>query len=62
MRSTARRRAGRRLGVPTPYNEALVWLTRAVEQRMRRLVHEGPPDYVRLEAEAQAKTRTESAR
>jgi 2-dehydropantoate 2-reductase len=54
--------AGRRLGVPTPYNESLVWLTRAVEQRMRRLVHEGPPDYVRLETEAQAKTRTESAR
>lgn len=53
-------RAGRQLGVPTPYNEALVWLTRAVEQRMRRLVHEGSPDYARLEAEA--KTKTESAR
>ena len=51
-------RAGRRLGVPTPYNEALVWLTRAVEQRMRRLVREGSPDYARLEAEA----KTESAR
>jgi 2-dehydropantoate 2-reductase len=45
-------RIGRQLGVPTPYNEALVWLTRAVEQRMRRLVREGPPDYARLEAEA----------
>jgi hypothetical protein len=29
-----------------------VWLTRAVEQRMRRLVREGSPDYARLEAEA----------
>ena len=45
-------RIGRQLGVPTPYNEALVWLTRAVEQRMRRLVREGPQDYTRLEAEA----------
>jgi hypothetical protein len=39
-----------------------VWLTRAVEQRMRRLVHEAPPDYVRLETEAQAKAKTEPAR
>ena len=45
-------RLGQRLGVPTPYNEALVWLTRAVEQRMGRLVREGSPDYARLEAEA----------
>jgi 2-dehydropantoate 2-reductase len=55
-------RAGRRLGVPTPYNEALVWLTQAVEQRMRRLVREGSPDYARLEAEAKANTKTESGR
>ena len=45
-------RLGQRLGVPTPYHEALVWLTRAVEQRMGRLVREGTPDYARLEAEA----------
>ena len=45
-------REGRRLGVPTPYNEALVWLTEAVEQRMQQLVRDGPLDYERLEAEA----------
>ena len=45
-------REGRRLGVPTPYNEALVWLAEAVEQRMQQLVRDGPLDYERLEAEA----------
>jgi 2-dehydropantoate 2-reductase len=49
-------RLGRRLGVPTPYNESLVWLTRAVEQRMQRLVREGSPDYARLEEEAKKGT------
>lgn len=50
-------REGRALGIPTPYNEALTWLTEAVEERMRRLVHEGPADYDRLEAEAKAACR-----
>jgi 2-dehydropantoate 2-reductase len=47
-------REGRALGIPTPYNEALTWLTRAVEQRMQRLVHGDPLDYERLEAEARS--------
>ena len=34
-----------------------MWLTQAVEQRMRRLVREGSPDYARLEAEAKANTK-----
>jgi 2-dehydropantoate 2-reductase len=45
-------REGRRLGIPTPYNEAIVWLTEAVEQRMQRLVRDGPLDYEQLETEA----------
>ena len=28
-------REGRRLGVPTPYNEAICWLVRGVEERNR---------------------------
>jgi 2-dehydropantoate 2-reductase len=45
-------REGLALGVPTPYNEALTWLTKAVEQRMHRVIRGQPIDYDRLEAEA----------
>jgi 2-dehydropantoate 2-reductase len=47
-------REGRRLGIPTPYNEALVWMVKAVEQRMQQVVHGEPIDYDRLEAQAKA--------
>jgi 2-dehydropantoate 2-reductase len=48
-------REGQALGIPTPYNEALAWLTQAVEQRMQRVVHGPPVDYERLEAEAKGR-------
>jgi 2-dehydropantoate 2-reductase len=45
-------REGRALGIPTPYNESVVWLTKTVEGRMRQLLHEPAVDHARLEAEA----------
>jgi 2-dehydropantoate 2-reductase len=53
-------REGRRLGIPTPYNEAVSWLVQAVEQRMQRAVHGEPIDYDRLEAEARSASGTET--
>src|SRR5262249_29205488 len=47
-------REGRALGIPTPFNEALTWLTQASEQQMQRRLHEPLVDYARLEAEAKA--------
>jgi 2-dehydropantoate 2-reductase len=47
-------REGRALGIPTPYNEAVTWLAKTVEARMRQVLHEAPVDYARLEAEAAA--------
>jgi 2-dehydropantoate 2-reductase len=47
-------REGRALGIPTPYNEAVTWLAKTVEARMRQVLHEAPVDYARLEAEAEA--------
>ncbi|MGH7265345.1 MAG: ketopantoate reductase family protein [Candidatus Rokuibacteriota bacterium] len=44
-------REGRALGVPTPYNEAVTWLVKAVEARHEQ-ARRGPVDYDRLEAEA----------
>jgi 2-dehydropantoate 2-reductase len=45
-------REGQALGIPTPYNEALTWIVRALEARVQRDVHGPPIDYARLEAEA----------
>ena len=45
-------REGRALGIPTPYNEALTWMVRAVADRSRRRLLEPEPDYDALEAAA----------
>ena len=45
-------RLGQELGVPTPYNQALVWLVKAREAHMRQALHGPPLDYAALEAEA----------
>lgn len=47
-------REGRRLGVPTPFNEALTLLVKALEQSRRRALHEPPVDWAAREREAQA--------
>jgi 2-dehydropantoate 2-reductase len=45
-------RLGRALGVPTPYNEALVAIVKGVERHRRQAVHGPAPDYEALEREA----------
>lgn len=47
-------REAQALGVPVPYNEAVVAIVKGVEKSRRQLLHEPPRDYARLEAEAQA--------
>ena len=46
-------REGRELGIPTPYNEALTMIVKAMEARVQR-DRQGPVDYDKLEAEALA--------
>jgi 2-dehydropantoate 2-reductase len=48
-------REGRRLGVPTPFNEALTLMVKALEDSRRRALHEPPVDWAAREREAQAK-------
>lgn len=48
-------REGRRLGVATPYNEALTLLVKALEESRRRALHEPAVDWEAREREAQAK-------
>ena len=48
---------GRALGIPTPYNEALTWMVKGMEEQRRRLAAEGPFDYAALEAAAAGKKR-----
>jgi 2-dehydropantoate 2-reductase len=43
---------GRRLGVPTPYNDALACLLKGVEHKRREAAGRTEGDYARLEAEA----------
>lgn len=43
---------GRRLGVPTPYNDALACLLKGVEHKRREVAGRTEADYARLEAEA----------
>jgi 2-dehydropantoate 2-reductase len=47
-------REGRRLGLPTPFNEALTLLVKALEESRRRALHEPPVDWAAREREAQA--------
>jgi len=48
-------REGRRLGVATPYNEAITLLVKALEESRRRALHEPAVDWEAREREAQAK-------
>ena len=48
-------REGRRLGVATPFNEALTLMVKALEDSRRRALHEPPVDWEAREREAQAK-------
>jgi acyl-coenzyme A thioesterase PaaI-like protein len=47
-------REGRRLGVPTPFNEALTLLVTALARQRQAALHGPPVDYDRLEVEAKA--------
>jgi 2-dehydropantoate 2-reductase len=47
-------REGRKLGVPTPFNEALTLLVKALEESRRRSLHEPPVDWEAREREALA--------
>lgn len=48
-------REGKRLGVPTPYNEAITWLVKGLESQRSRTVHGPALDYVALEKAAVAR-------
>jgi 2-dehydropantoate 2-reductase len=50
-------RLGRELGVPTPYNEALTWVVKAMNTHRRLTMHGPPIDYDALEKEAKAAAR-----
>lgn len=41
------------LGIPVPYNEAIVAIVKGLEKSRRQLLHEPPIDYAKLEAEAE---------
>jgi len=47
-------REGARLGVPTPYNQAVVWLAKARARHMAEKLYGPPVDWAALEREAQA--------
>jgi 2-dehydropantoate 2-reductase len=46
-------REARALGVPVPYNEALVAMVKGLEKSRRQTLHEAPRDYAILESEAE---------
>jgi len=48
-------RFGKELNIPTPYNEALMWMVKGMEEHRMRLKADGPFDYERLEAAAAAR-------
>jgi len=54
-------REARRLGVPTPYNDALTLLLKGVEKHWAQTVRGPAIDYDRLEAEAAKVTRLKQA-
>jgi 2-dehydropantoate 2-reductase len=45
-------REARALGIPTPYNEAVVAIVKGLEKSRRQALHEPPRDYKKLEQEA----------
>lgn len=44
-------REGRRLGIPTPYNDSLSLLIKGLEKARRQVLHGPPIDYEKMEAE-----------
>ena len=52
-------REAKALGIPVPYNEAVVAVVKGLERSRRQLLHEPPRDYAKLEAEAEAEVRAE---
>lgn len=54
-------REAKALGIPVPYNEAVVAIVKGMEKSRRQLLHEPPRDYKQLEAEAEAEARADSA-
>ena len=47
-------REGKKLGIPTPYNDALTLLIKGLEKSRRQALLDTPIDYDRMEAEAAA--------
>lgn len=54
-------REARALGVAVPCNETLVAVVKGLERSRRQALHEAPPDYAGLEAQAAAEVRAEGA-
>ncbi len=52
---------GRRLGIPTPYNDALVCLLKGIEHKQHVIGIRSEADYARLEAEAAREPRPPAA-
>jgi ketopantoate reductase len=52
-------REAKALGIPVPYNEAVVAVVKGMEKSRRQLLHEPPRDYKKLEAEAEAEARAD---
>ena len=46
-------REAKALGIPTPYNEAVVAIVKGLEKSRRQALHEPPRDYKKLEEEAE---------
>jgi len=47
-------REAKALGIPVPYNEAVVAVVKGLEKSRHQMLHEPPRDYAKLEAEAAA--------
>jgi 2-dehydropantoate 2-reductase len=50
-------REAKALGVPVPYNEAVVAVVKGLEKSRAQLLHEPPRDYKKLEADGEAEAR-----
>ena len=55
-------REAKALGIPVPYNEAVVAVVKGMERSRRQNLHEPARDYKKLEAEAEAEVRAEAAK
>jgi len=55
-------REARALGIPVPYNEAVVAVVKGLEKSRRQQLHEPPIDYAEREAQAEAEFRAEGGK